>query len=96
MQNYTHQDTVQILLVREIGSYIKQNFDGSLHRFSDDGQQAGVIYPHGLWYVGPVSREKSGESDDTHLKIVFDDTLLTLTDIQAFLANYGIDTILPL
>ena len=85
-------DTTHILRVTTIGNYIRDKFDGSLHRFSDDGQRLGVIYPHGLWYVGPVNPKDAVSDRDRYLEVVFDRTQLTLADVQAFLARYGIET----
>jgi hypothetical protein len=89
-----HSDVRKILIVKDVGPIVRDRFKGSLHVFADESARAGIQYPHGLWYIGPLNRGIRHPVDESRLEVVFDDDSITLADVQAFLSRFGIDTIL--
>jgi hypothetical protein len=90
MTRQSHKDMTVRFTVIDKGEQVRQRFSDSLHLMFDEAQRAAIRLPHGLWYVGPISRGLSMPVDETQLEAVFDSDLISVEQIRYFLERQGL------
>src|SRR5258708_19493025 len=76
--------------VKDVGSLVRSRFHGSLHVFSDEAQRAGIRFPSGLIYIGPVGRGLFKPVDEGRLEVVLNPERIDTYGIETFLRDCDI------
>ena len=79
------KQTKVVFEILDKGEIIRNQFHDSLHAFSDEASRAGIKFPHGLFYLGPVSKGLLKPVDEKHLEAVYDPGLISFSEVEKFL-----------